>query len=222
VGTLSEEATIIRTGGASDGTTGISWNLTTTANAIWANALESFPIVIWNATTGGNVIVTLHGIWNAAALPNNDDVWVDVEYLGDSTPTPLGKYLLGSKSNILASNGGQAADSVSAWDSLATARAQNHAYSIGDVISASSNAGRIFFCTVPGTSANTTLPGGYASVVDGGTITDGGATFRAGMRFTLTVTLTSPTPQLAGYLQAIVRAAKATSTFYVDPLIVLS
>jgi hypothetical protein len=224
-GTLQEEATIIRTGGASDGTTGISWNIATTANATFWDPFESFPIVIWNASTVANVTVTLNGIWNAAAVPNTDDIWIDVEYLGHSA-TPLGSYVNSSKTNILASSGGGTADSVSAWDSLATARAQNHAYSIGDVISASNNPGRIFFCTVAGTSANTTLPSGYSSVVDGGTITDGGATFRAGCRFSMSVTLgvtqSCPQPQLAGYLQAIVKAAKASSTFYVDPLIALS
>lgn len=220
-GTLSEETTVVRTGGAAEGATGISWKLATTGTVYYWTPFEAFPIAIYNSTTGSNVIVTLYGIWNSASLPNNDDIWVDVEYLGNAT-TPLGKYKFGSKTNILASGTPQAADSVSAWDSVATARAQNHAYSIGDIISASNNAGRIFFCTVAGTSANTTLPAGYASVVDGGTITDGGATFRAGMRFTLTVTLTSPAPQLAGYLQATVRAAKLSSTFYVDPLIALS
>ena len=223
-GTLQEEATIIRTGGASDGTTGISWNLTTNANSKWLWPLEAFPIVIWNPTTGGNVTVTLCGIWNAAAVPNNDDIWIDVEYLGNAS-TPLGSYCNSTISNLLASNSALTADSTSAWDSLATARANNHVYSVGDVIKSSNNAGRIFFCTTAGTSTSSE-PGGYASAVDGGSVTDGTAVFRAGCRFTLTVTLgttqSSAQPQLAGYLQAIVRAAKVSSTFYIDPLITLS
>jgi len=220
-GTLAEESTIIRTGGASDGTTGISWNLTTNANTKWIYPLEAFPTVIWNPTTGSNVTVTLCGIWNAAAVPNNDDIWIDVEFLGDSTPTPLGKYKLGSKTSLVGSNAALTADSTSAWDSLATARANTHAYSLGDAIAVSSNSGRLFFCTTAGTSSGS-LPVGYASAVDGGSVTDGTAVFRAGCRFKLTVTMSSPQPQLAGYLQAIVRAAKISSTFYVDPQIALS
>jgi hypothetical protein len=220
-GTLQEEAVIIRTGGASDGTTGISWNIATTAAAKWLYPFEAFPTVIWNPTTGSNVTVTLCGIWNAAAVPNNDDIWIDVEFLGDTTPTPLGKYKLGSKTSLVGSNAALTADSVSAWDSLATARANSHAYSLGDAIAVSSNSGRLFFCTTAGTSSGS-LPAGYASAVDGGSVTDGTAVFRAGCRFKLTVTMSSPQPQLAGYLQAIVRAAKVSSTFYVDPQIALS
>jgi hypothetical protein len=225
--TLQEEATVIRTGGASDGTTGISWKITTTANVVWHHPFEAFPIVIWSATTGANVTATLAGIWNAAALPNNDDIWAEIEYLG-TAGTPLGTYCKGSKSNILASNAALTADSTSAWDSLATARANLHAYSLGDVIAVASNPGRIFFCTTAGTSAASEPTGGsgYSSAVDGGSVTDGSAVFRAGVRFKMTVTLgvtnSSPQPQLAGYLQATVKAAKVSSTFYVDPLIVLS
>lgn len=220
VGTLVEEATVVRTGGAADGATGVSWKITTTANVKWVNPFEAFASAIYNSTIGGNVGVTLYGIWNAAALPNNDDIWIDVEYLG-SSGYPLGSYATASKSNALASNGALSADSVSAWDSVASARQNGHAYSLGDVIALASNPGRIFFCTTAGTTAGSE-PGGYAGAVDGGSVTDNTAIFRAGVRFQLAVTLSTPQPQLTGYLTAIVKAAKATSTFYVDPLIVVS
>lgn len=219
-GTLLEETTIIRTGGASDNVTGISWGITTTANSKWIMPFDAFPIAIWNPTTGSDVIVTLYGIWNAAVVPNKDEIWVEVEYLGDTTPTALGKYKSGSKTNILASGSGQAAD-TSAWDSLVTARQNTHAYSVGDVYKSANNSGRIFFVTTAGTSSGSE-PGGIASAVDGGSVTDGTAIVRAGVRFTMTVTLTSTQPQLVGYLKARVKAAKASSTFYIDPAIALS
>lgn len=219
-GTLQEETTVIRTSGASDGTTGISWNITTTANAKWLLPFESFPIAIWNGTISTNRVVTLHGIWNSASLPNNDDIWIDVAYLGASG-SPQASFGTETKLTNLSSATPLTADSVSAWDSQASARQNSHAYAVGDIIKLVSNSGRIFFCTTLGTTAGSE-PGGYASAVDGGSVTDGTAVFRAGMRFLLTVTLSTPQPQLVGYLKTYVKAAKVTSTFYVDPLVTLS
>lgn len=221
-GSLVEESTIIRTGGASDGTTGISWNINTNANALWGRQFEAFPIVIWNPTTAGNVTVTICGIINAAAVPNNDDIWMDVEYLGSSA-APLGSYATTNRA-ATASGTALTADSTSAWDGQASARVNGHTYSIGDVIKVATNPGRLFFCTTGGAAAGSE-PGGYASAVDGGSVTDNVAVFRAGCRFKLAVTLgptTPPQPQLAGYLQAAIKAGKATGNWYIDPLITLS
>jgi hypothetical protein len=40
--------------------------------------------------------------------------------------------------------------------------------------------------------------------------------------FKLTTTLSSPQPAMAGYLHARVRAAKPSTTFYIDPKVVLT
>ena len=66
------------------------------------------------------------------------------------------------------------------------------------------------------------FPPGTLTAVDGGTVVDGSATFRAGMRFKLVLMLSTPQPQMAGYIRAVIKAAKASTTFYVDPLITLS
>ena len=167
--------------------------------------------------------MTLHGIVNAAAVPNNDDIWCDVEYLG-SASSPLASFATCTKANNLATGTALTADSTSAWDSQGPARQNSHAYVVGNSITVASNAGRRFWCTTAGTSAGSEPSGGsgYSSAVDGGSVTDGTAVFRAGCRFTMAVTLSAPQPQLAGYLRAIVRAAKATTTWYVDPLAVLT
>ena len=47
-------------------------------------------------------------------LPNNDDIWMDVEYLGSSL-TPLGTIVNTTKSNLLATNAPVASDS-STWN----------------------------------------------------------------------------------------------------------
>lgn len=219
MGTQVVETTIIRTGGASDGMTGLSWKLTTTANSKWVLPFEALPIAIWNATTAANVTATIEGVWNAAALPNNDDFWFELEYLGASG-NPQGSFKTGSKADNLATGSALTA-STQAWDSLVTARADSTAYSVGDVRKVASNPGRIFFCTTAGTTAGSE-PGGYATAVDGDSITDNTAVFRAGMRFKLAVTATSPQPAQAGTMYVYAKAAKASSTFWIDPLAVLS
>lgn len=219
-GDLTTSTNVARTGGFSIEGTALSHEIVTASGATWPFPFWAPVIFIRNGSTAANVNVTLYGVINAAAVPNNDDFWFDVEYLG-SSGNPQGSYALGSKSNYLASNAALSADSTSAWDSAATARANTHTYSVGDVIKLASSPGRVFFCTTGGTSAGSE-PGGYASAVDGGSVTDSGAVFRAGCRFSLTVAITSPQPQLAGLLTIYPKMAKASSTLYFDPLPVLS
>lgn len=210
----------VRTGGASDGTTAVSWNIQTTANCSWTGPFSSMPISTWNGTTGTNRVVSIYGISNAAAVPNNDDIWFDVSYLGSSA-SPMATLATTTKSNLLASNAAYSAD-TSAWDSAATARANSQAYNVGDIIKVATNPGRVFFCTSAGTS-NGSEPGGYASAVDGGVVTDSGATFRAGCRFVMSVTLSGAQPARAGYMRVTIQAALlSTTTWWIDPLIVLS
>lgn len=48
-------------------------------------------------------------------------------------------------------------------------------------------------------------------------MTDNGAHWRAGVRFSMTVTLSSPQPALAGYLRVYVKAALPGAQFWIDP-----
>lgn len=220
MGTQVVETTIIRTGGASDGSTGISWNLTTTVNSKWVLPFEALPIVIKNAVTGANVGVTLEGVWNAAALPNNDEFWFDVEYLGDAS-SPQGSFKSGTKADNLATGSALTA-SAQAWDSLVTARANSTTYAVGNVRKVASNPGRIFFVTAQSSASASSEPAGFATAVDGGSVTDGGVTWRAAVRFKQTLTLSSPQPAQKGYMYIYPKAAKASSTFYICPKVALS
>jgi len=206
---------VVRTGGAVDGTTAVSHRVVTTANANnrW-RIFNAIPFAIWNAVTGANRNVTFYGIANDSRVPNNDEVWFDVEYPGSSS-TPQGSYARGSKANVLATAAALTAD-TSAWDSAAAARANTTAYVVGNAIKTASNPGRVFFCITAGTSASSE-PGGYASAIDGGSVTDGTATFRAGCRFLQTLTLSSPQPQQAGYLYGYPKTARPSMTYYLDP-----
>lgn len=110
-GTLTTETTIVRTGGASDGTTPISWKVVTTANSERIYPFECFPISIWNETTGSSVTVTVE--CRGAAVPNIDEVWMDVEYLGTSG-FPLGNFATSGHADLLAT-GTACTSSTESW-----------------------------------------------------------------------------------------------------------
>jgi len=153
-GTLTEETTIVRTGGASDGTTTISWKIVTTAQASYSAAFECPPIAIWNDTTGSSVTATVEGI--AATLPTDQEIWLDVEYLGDAS-SPQGSFVNDGKPDLLATATNQTSSSA-VW---------------------------------------------------------GGST----AKFQLNVSFTA---QQKGWIYARVKCAKASSTFYIDPLVTLT
>jgi len=220
-GRIDADSTAVRTGGAVDGAQAFSWKFVTTINANAGNSpLQAPKIGIWNPIVAGNVTVTLRGIVNAAAVPSDHDMWMEVDYHG-SSGNPQGTRASTRFADYLAAPSNLTADSTSTWDSNATARANGHVYAAGDIIKLASNPGRIFFCTAPGTSAGSE-PGGYASAVDGGSVTDNTATFRAGCRFSMAVTLSSPQPQIAGNLYVTLKATKPSTTTYVDPQIILT
>ena len=109
-GTLDHETTIVRTGGASDGTTPIAWKIVTTANCNFSLPFECPPIAIWNDTTGSSKTATVEGVWGGGAVPNDDDIWLEVEYLGDAS-SPQGSFVNDGKADLLASAAGQTSSS---------------------------------------------------------------------------------------------------------------
>lgn len=114
-GTETTETSITRVGGASDPTgQAQSRKVVTTANTQWLRPFRCEPYAIWNPTTGSNVTVTICGTINSGTLPNNDTIWLDVEYLGSSA-TPQGTIVTTTKANLLASNAAVASDS-STWN----------------------------------------------------------------------------------------------------------
>ena len=155
-GALDYETTIVRTGGASDGTTPIAWKVVTTANCSYSLPFECPPIAIWNDTTGSAKTATVEGIWGGGAVPNDDDIWLDVEYLGDAS-SPQGSFVNDGKADLLTTAAGQTSSSAT-W---------------------------------------------------------GGST----TKFKMNVAFTA---QQKGWIYARVRCGKASSTFYIDPLITLT
>ncbi len=84
-GTIDHETTLIRTGGASDGTTGFSWKMVgLAAGPTFMWPLESPPIVIWNESVGSEVTATDEFLHDGATNLQDDEIWPEVEYLGTS------------------------------------------------------------------------------------------------------------------------------------------
>ena len=117
-GTQTTETTIVRTGGATDGATPVSWKFVTNANSKWLYPFDSLPITIWNDTVGSSKTLTVYGIWGGGAVPNNDDLWFEVGYLGSSA-TPIGSAATSGKASYLAANAAYASDS-STWGGSTT------------------------------------------------------------------------------------------------------
>jgi hypothetical protein len=164
-GTETTETSITRVGGASDPSgQAQSRKIVTTANSQWHRPFQAEPYATWNPTTGSNVTVTVCGTVNAGALPNNDDIWLEVEYLGNAS-FPTGSIVTTTKASTLAANAAVASDS-SSWN--------------------------------------------------------GGGSGAGWTPFKLVATLSSPQPGLAGILEARVRVAKPSTTYYLDPVVTLS
>jgi hypothetical protein len=115
-GTQTTETSITRVGGATDGTTPSSDKIVTNAQAAFLTPYRMLPLAIWNETIGGNVTVTVYGTVNSASLPNNDELWMDVQYLG-SSGSPLASFKSTSKTHPLAAAAAVASDS-STWNGM--------------------------------------------------------------------------------------------------------
>lgn len=225
-GTLLSSRTLLRTGGASDDTGSFGHVLNTFANpnnsqvSSFYYPFECLPLVSWNNKTATALTVKLYGISSATAMPDNGSVWMNVQY-PQSSSSPLGAVESTRKATYSTTGTALTAD-TSAWDSKAPARANSTAYVVGNVVAASTNAGRLFICTTAGTSA-TAIPAGFATAVDGGSVTDGTAVFRAMFRFSITLTL-SPQQALAGPVEVtpVVQTGATSVTTIFDPAPTLS
>lgn len=91
-GTILQETTIVRTGGATNGTTAVSREMVSSANAKKFYPLtlsnENFggDLVVWNETIGSSITLTVHIITDNVTL-TDQECWLEVEYLGTSAST---------------------------------------------------------------------------------------------------------------------------------------
>lgn len=84
-GVVEDETTIIRTGGASDGTTGISCKMVSSAGCVEnIIALESIPITGWTSSTTEKTF-TVEFVHDSATALQNDEIWMELEYPANNT-----------------------------------------------------------------------------------------------------------------------------------------
>lgn len=110
-GTIQEETTLVRTSGASDGTTTFSWKIVTNANAENPTLTVDTPErVRWNDTTSA-ITLTVEILRDSATNLKDDEVWIEASYLGTSG-VPLGTFVSDTKADILATAADQTASSA--------------------------------------------------------------------------------------------------------------
>lgn len=111
-GSIKSETTIVRTGGASDGTTGLSWKMASSANC-------SYPLIplisdelatVWNDTTGSSVTITMHILHDSLTNLTDGEVWLEAQELGTSGST-LGVVTTDAKADVLATAANQTTSS---------------------------------------------------------------------------------------------------------------
>lgn len=118
-GTIQTETTIVRTGGASDGTTSTSLKMTMSANAEYPLiGLESPDMVKWNDTTGSAITVTVEIVHDSVGSGTSSrltdaEIGLRVQYLGTSG-FPLASFIEDFKSSVIASAADQT-DSSETW-----------------------------------------------------------------------------------------------------------
>ena len=183
-------------------------------------------MAIQNSTIGSGITATVYGIWKGAAIPNNDNIWIEVEYLGSSS-SPLGSFITTTKANNLAAGTttGVSAD-TSAWGAGAAAYQTAHAYGAftGVILAGNASPQQLWFMAAhSGTGTSGSDATIFNSKPDGAQVTDNSGAnqivWQAMTRFAMTTA--SFTPEMAGQINCKVKAALATTTFYIDPQPVL-
>lgn len=114
-GSIRHETTLVRTGGASDGTQQISWKMVTTANTNYPNCpLYSGEIEFWNDTVGSPVTATIEGLIDSATNLKDNQIWVELFYKGDAS-TPIATFLADITADVFATAADQAT-STATWN----------------------------------------------------------------------------------------------------------
>jgi hypothetical protein len=110
-GIIDSDTTNVRTGGASDGVTPLSWKMASNADAEWNHqTLDTGEIVRWNETVGSALTATIEILHDSVTNMTNQQIWLEVQYLGTSG-FPLGVFINDSSGDYLSSAADQTASS---------------------------------------------------------------------------------------------------------------
>ena len=127
-GTIVDETTLVRTGGANDGTTTYSFKLVTNTSAIFpAYSLDTPEMVKWNDTTGSAITTTVEILRDSATNLKDNEIWIDVMYLGTSG-VPLASFINDGIS-VVATAADQAASSTT-WTTTGMANPNKQKLSV--------------------------------------------------------------------------------------------
>ena len=120
-GATYTETTLVRTGGANDGVTPLSWRVVSNTGAQYPSLpCESPDVVRWNDAVGGSITATLEILHDSATNLTDKEVWVEVSYLADSG-SPKGAFVNDSQPNVL----GTAADQTASSETWTTTGMSN-------------------------------------------------------------------------------------------------
>jgi hypothetical protein len=110
-GSIVTETVLVRTGGASDGVTPISWKLASNGDVEYPLvAVETTAISIWNADVGSSKTVAVEILHDSATNLTDGEIWLEVEYLGTSG-FPLSSFVSDAKADVLATAADQTTSS---------------------------------------------------------------------------------------------------------------
>lgn len=218
-GATTSEAVLVRTSGASDGVKKLAHKMVSASTCVFGQVfLEGPERAVWNNTLSA-MTATVEIIHDSAAALTNAEVWIELHYLGTSG-FPRATMIHDAPATPITTAGNQDASTV-AWELDAPTapngvRANLTTYAVGNLITVASNSGRIFIATAITTGiSGASEPAGFATAVDGDSITDTGVTFGA-MRRQKLVTA-SFTPAEKGYIRYRVVMAAVSKTLYYDP-----
>lgn len=111
-GSIVEETTIVKSSGASDGVTPISWKMISLSSGPnFHMPLASPPISIWNDAVGSSKTVTLEIVHDSLTNLKDDEVWLQIEYLSSSS-VPTGTLATDRKADVFATAADQTTSSV--------------------------------------------------------------------------------------------------------------
>lgn len=112
-GTIRDETTIVKTGGASDGTTQLAWKMTTASvSSELYRTLYSDWIPIWVDAAGASKTIEIDLIHDGATNLQDDEVWIELSYPGDAN-TPLASFIDDRRADVLATPADQDSSSAS-------------------------------------------------------------------------------------------------------------
>jgi hypothetical protein len=110
---LDTENSVVRSGGASDGTTPYSWKITGATYNTPTRPFQTYDGVVWNDYVGVTKTLTVHVLTDGVTL-NNNDIWVEAEYFGTSG-SYIPNFVSDAPVSLLATVSAQDADAAT-WN----------------------------------------------------------------------------------------------------------